>query len=301
MGISVIGICSTCTNHGFRFHEPESSTCSCSPRQPPASTKRLAALEAVVARHRGPGQIARRDGPAVERRHDADAVRRRPWNTSSSSGRMPMLRGVGRGDDREERRVDAVGARGEDRQLPALLAAAARGSARASWKSSQATSRPRMRSDGMARAVVGDHQRDLARAGRSTSGTFCTLYLPPPEAEVPARRQQLAPGSRPRRSARRGARRPAAGPNCLITRPDSSSAMTQVPSSSTQHGRCRPAAPLATQSRCRSNHAKSSMTCLPSLAGARWCIGRLPASQPPGSRHGSARTVRGERDWNRVR
>ena len=33
------GTCSTETNHGLRFHAPESSTCSCKPRRPPCSRK----------------------------------------------------------------------------------------------------------------------------------------------------------------------------------------------------------------------------------------------------------------------
>ena len=37
MGTSVMAMGSTFTNQGFRFHEPDSSTCSCRPRVPPAS------------------------------------------------------------------------------------------------------------------------------------------------------------------------------------------------------------------------------------------------------------------------
>src|ERR1035438_8518582 len=39
MGICTIGTCSTWTNHGFRFHVPDSRICSCNPRRPPPSRK----------------------------------------------------------------------------------------------------------------------------------------------------------------------------------------------------------------------------------------------------------------------
>jgi hypothetical protein len=126
MGISVMGIRSTRTNQGLRFQDPDSSTASCKATAAAGLHERLALLEAVVASTLGTGQIACGDGTAVQRGHDAHLVR-----GDVADGQVRGLDfdaqddGAVTGDDLEQRRVDPVGAGGEEPQLAAALAAVA--------------------------------------------------------------------------------------------------------------------------------------------------------------------------------
>ena len=71
-----MGISSTRTNQGLRFHEPDSSTCLLQAAAAARLHEGLPALEAVVALARRAGQVAGRDGTAVQRGHDAHLVGR---------------------------------------------------------------------------------------------------------------------------------------------------------------------------------------------------------------------------------
>ena len=218
-----MGICSTCTNHGFRFHEPDSSTCSCRPRQPPASMNAWPLWKLSWPVTGGPGQVARGDRLAVEHGHDADPVGATANTVAAPRGHAEPRRVVG-GDHLEQRRVDPVGARGEERELPALLAAALAGTPA---RPGSRRSRPRAR--GCARAGSPRRLRRpparSARAARSPSArlTTCTATA---RARSASRAGAARPGSPASPFERDDPPRGQRGPNFLMTRPDSSSPIT---------------------------------------------------------------------------
>ena len=143
-------------------------------------------LEILVLRNDGPRNFAGFDGPAIQRRDNSHHV-----GLHSVQGELlrahPVVGGVARGDDGEQRLIDAVSARCEYPHLPAFLAAihqeltpilevVARG---------HFAENP-LRWNG--RAVGGHHQRNLAlrHHGHRQLDDF---ILPAEEPEMQARRQ----------------------------------------------------------------------------------------------------------------
>lgn len=146
----------------------------------------LGVLEVVVAGNGRAGDLARLDRPTVEGGDDADLV-----GTDVSQferGRRDVVfRGIGGGDDLEERAVDPVGAGGEQGELPALFAAAGEKAARilkiitVDHAAQDAARRDRG-------AGGGDDEGDLAR-GDVDHRRLHDAELPEPAAEVEAGRQ----------------------------------------------------------------------------------------------------------------
>ena len=102
---------------------------------------------------------------------------------------MPKLRALSRRHDLEQRRVDAVGARREDAHLAAALAAAAQ----ERLGVLEAVARDLAAEDalgGIGRAVGGDDEGDFSR-GHDHERHALHLVQPAPEAEVPARREEI--------------------------------------------------------------------------------------------------------------
>jgi hypothetical protein len=138
-----------------------------------ALDERLSVLEAVVAGDGGPGDLGGVDGRAVEGGHDADAVgldamhAQRVREHAVGARRLP-------GDDVEQRRVDAIGARGQDRELAALLAAPGEERARVlEGVAADGPSQDPLAGHGL--AVRGHHQPDLALRDHG-QGAFSTEY-----------------------------------------------------------------------------------------------------------------------------
>ena len=148
----------------------------------------LGPLEALVPGDRRAGQVTGRDRPTVEDGDDADRVGRDLEDVQVVGGQA-VGGGVPGGDHGEDRGVDAVGAGGEDRELPTALTAAIeeRGGVleliAGHRLAEHALGRDR-------RAVGGDHARDLAGRHRDQRHPL-DLVLPAPQREVPAGRQQL--------------------------------------------------------------------------------------------------------------
>ena len=87
-----------------------------------AIQERLRVLEVLVAGDGRSGNLARLDRLAVQGGHNAHHVRLDPLQVQLRFRHPVLVRGRG-GNHREQRPVDAVGAGGQDAELPALLAA----------------------------------------------------------------------------------------------------------------------------------------------------------------------------------
>jgi hypothetical protein len=183
--------------------------------------ERLAVLEAVVAVDRRAGEVAGGDGTAVQHGDDADLIDRDLADVQII-GRGAEAARVVAAHDLEERRVDAIGARREDAHLAAALAAAAQELAGVL----EAVARDLAAEDLVrrhGRAVRGDDERDFSR-GHDHERHALHLVQPVPEAEVPARREQL--GLQAGLAVERTTRPVGSGrPKRLITRPASRSPM----------------------------------------------------------------------------
>jgi hypothetical protein len=145
-------------------------------------------MEAVVAGDGGSGELARVDGRAVEGGHDADAV-----GLDAMHAQQVRRHAVRRcrlpGDDVEQRGVDAIRARGDDRELAALLAAPGEERARVLERvAGDRTAQDPLAAHGL--AVGGHDQPDLTlrdhRHRRLGDGV-----LPLPVCEVHAGRERL--------------------------------------------------------------------------------------------------------------
>lgn len=178
------------------------------------------------------------------------------WNTLSFSGASPCWEALAG--------VMTVKSAGLMRYAPAFKVASCRPfspppwmNARASWKSVQATSRPSIRSEGTGLPSAAT-TRPISPGRMTIRGILWTRY-------AHRHRPKYHPGDSSRAwypaSPSSATRRPGgrARPKRFTTRPEAFSGITQVPSSTTNMP-APTSSPLTTQSRCRSNQAKSSMT-----------------------------------------
>ena len=194
----------------------------------------LAALEAVVPGDERAREVTRRDRAAVERGDDADAVGGHLIAPADRRASCRALARVSRRHDVEQRRVDPVGAGGQERELAAALAAVAQ---ERLGVLEVVARRPRAR----ARAPAGSPRRPprrparsrRARRRRAAPARPCTASA---RARSASRAAASAPGSRPRRSSAMSRPDAQRRPKRFTTRPDSSSRMTHMP-----HERARPA------------------------------------------------------------
>src|SRR5437867_8222857 len=122
MGIWTIGTCSTCANHGFKFHVPDRRICSCKPRRPRPSRNAWAFWKLSWPGMTGPAiSLASIGWPSSVVTMPTMSVSTRC--SANCWGAMPCSSAVVGSDHGEERQVEAISAGGEDAELPTFLAA----------------------------------------------------------------------------------------------------------------------------------------------------------------------------------
>ena len=179
--------------HLFHLHEPRIQVPRAGEQDlflqtAPAAAiqKRLGVLEVFVSGDHRSGDFTGLNRPAVQRGDDADHVRLHALQQELLGGHAVVCRAP-RGDDREQRGVDAVRARREQAELPAFLAAVEQELPRIlEFVAIHELAQDVLGRHG--RAIRREHQRDLALR-HDRDGHLEDAILPRPVTKVQARRE----------------------------------------------------------------------------------------------------------------